>query len=42
MQLNAATLIRLVGVVLFTVVFVHLWSMPWGLVAGAGLACLTL
>lgn len=31
--------IRIVGVVLLSIVAVHLQGMPWGLVTGAGLAC---
>jgi hypothetical protein len=35
-------LVKAVGLILLGVLFVHLWGMPWGLIAVAGIACLTL
>lgn len=40
--MSPLTIIKLVGVVLFGAVFIHLWAMPWGLVATAALACVVL
>lgn len=40
--MSTPTVIRIVGVVLFGAVFIHLWAMPWGLVATAALACCVL
>jgi hypothetical protein len=42
MNLSPATLLKAVGVILFTVVFWHLWNIPWCLVAGAALAMIVL
>lgn len=40
--MNPNTILKVVGVVLSGVLFVHLLAMPWGLVATAGLACIVL
>ncbi len=40
--MNASSMLKVCGVLLLTVWFVHFYQMPWGLVAGAGVALLTL
>lgn len=40
--MSATTGIRIIGITLLTFVFCHLWGIPWGLVAGAGVAGIVL